>query len=152
MITYTCYHVFVLRIRRPPRSTRTYTLFPYATLFRSIGVIGRRIGIADRPIGFLVRRGRGCVRRGLRRTVRRRAAGHGEQRRGEQASPHSLDHAQFAGRGSECVPAASASPTSLAPGISPSRSRSVSRCIHRFTTGDWASTTPLTPQIGRAHV
>src|SRR3546814_15129641 len=28
-------------IRRPPRSTRTYTLFPYTTLFRSrIGVIG----------------------------------------------------------------------------------------------------------------
>src|SRR3546814_21017201 len=25
-------------IRRPPRSTRTYTLFPYTTLFRSIGV------------------------------------------------------------------------------------------------------------------
>src|SRR3546814_11580653 len=24
-------------IRRPPRSTRTYTLFPYSTLFRSIG-------------------------------------------------------------------------------------------------------------------
>src|SRR3546814_5923185 len=24
-------------IRRPPRSTRTYTLFPYTTLFRSIG-------------------------------------------------------------------------------------------------------------------
>src|SRR3546814_4658564 len=28
-------HVFVLMIRRPPRSTRTYTLFPYTTLFRS---------------------------------------------------------------------------------------------------------------------
>src|SRR3546814_14743703 len=28
--------VFVLRIRRPPRSTRTDTLFPYTTLFRSI--------------------------------------------------------------------------------------------------------------------
>src|SRR3546814_244075 len=27
--------VFVLIIRRPPRSTRTYTLFPYTTLFRS---------------------------------------------------------------------------------------------------------------------
>src|SRR3546814_1258962 len=27
--------VFVLRIRRPPRSTRTDTLFPYTTLFRS---------------------------------------------------------------------------------------------------------------------
>src|SRR3546814_1993175 len=26
---------FFLRIRRPPRSTRTYTLFPYTTLFRS---------------------------------------------------------------------------------------------------------------------
>src|SRR3546814_4815473 len=24
-------------IRRPPRSTRTYTLFPYTSLFRSIG-------------------------------------------------------------------------------------------------------------------
>src|SRR3546814_12320937 len=30
-------------IRRPPRSTRTDTLFPYTTLFRSIG---------DRPINF----------------------------------------------------------------------------------------------------
>src|SRR3546814_11375641 len=30
------YYVFFLRIRRPPRSTRTDTLFPYTTLFRSI--------------------------------------------------------------------------------------------------------------------
>src|SRR3546814_4533433 len=29
--------VFVLMIRRPPRSTRTDTLFPYTTLFRSQG-------------------------------------------------------------------------------------------------------------------
>src|SRR3546814_4684415 len=28
-------HVFFLMIRRPPRSTRTDTLFPYTTLFRS---------------------------------------------------------------------------------------------------------------------
>src|SRR3546814_13663708 len=28
---------FFLRIRRPPRSTRTDTLFPYTTLFRSSG-------------------------------------------------------------------------------------------------------------------
>src|SRR3546814_18139963 len=27
-------------IRRPPRSTRTYTLFPSTTLFRSDGVLG----------------------------------------------------------------------------------------------------------------
>src|SRR3546814_19386037 len=28
--------IFVLMIRRPPRSTRTDTLFPYTTLFRSL--------------------------------------------------------------------------------------------------------------------
>src|SRR3546814_11102071 len=28
---------FFLMIRRPPRSTRTDTLFPYTTLFRSLG-------------------------------------------------------------------------------------------------------------------
>src|SRR3546814_1636561 len=33
-----CYYfVFFLMIRRPPRSTRTDTLLPYTTLFRSIG-------------------------------------------------------------------------------------------------------------------
>src|SRR3546814_14866556 len=30
---------FFLMIRRPPRSTRTDTLFPYTTLFRSGGVV-----------------------------------------------------------------------------------------------------------------
>src|SRR3546814_7020637 len=30
-----CYIVLFLMIRRPPRSTRTDTLFPYTTLFRS---------------------------------------------------------------------------------------------------------------------
>src|SRR3546814_2081859 len=29
--------VFFLKIRLPPRSTRTYTLLPYTTLFRSLG-------------------------------------------------------------------------------------------------------------------
>src|SRR3546814_5408892 len=32
-------------VRRPPRSTRTYTLFPYTTLFRSALRVGRRIAI-----------------------------------------------------------------------------------------------------------
>src|SRR3546814_15020065 len=31
--------VFFLMIRRPPRSTRTDTLFPYTTLFRSSGEV-----------------------------------------------------------------------------------------------------------------
>src|SRR3546814_13349830 len=35
--------IFFLMIRRPPRSTRTDTLFPYTTLFRSVG----------EPSGFL---------------------------------------------------------------------------------------------------
>src|SRR3546814_11657183 len=34
--------VFFLMIRRPPRSTRTDTLFPYTTLFRS--ALGRDVG------------------------------------------------------------------------------------------------------------
>src|SRR3546814_18643260 len=34
MLCYYC--VFFLSIRRPPRSTRTDTLFPYTTLFRSV--------------------------------------------------------------------------------------------------------------------
>src|SRR3546814_10700577 len=33
--TFMFYGFFVLMIRRPPRSTRTDTLFPYTTLFRS---------------------------------------------------------------------------------------------------------------------
>src|SRR3546814_5880661 len=36
---------FFLMIRRPPRSTRTDTLFPYTTLFRSVGDL-RRLQIA----------------------------------------------------------------------------------------------------------
>src|SRR3546814_8433280 len=32
---YLCYFFFFLMIRLPPRSTRTDTLFPYTTLFRS---------------------------------------------------------------------------------------------------------------------
>src|SRR3546814_12660247 len=34
--------IFFLMIRRPPRSTRTDTLFPYTTLFRSKGMRGMK--------------------------------------------------------------------------------------------------------------
>src|SRR3546814_1082951 len=47
---------FFLMIRRPPRSTRTDTLFPYTTLFRSPFPIARR-PIRDRDHRH-VRRGR----------------------------------------------------------------------------------------------
>src|SRR3546814_19947701 len=36
MFLYFFFYIFFLMIRRPPRSTRTDTLFPYTTLFRSI--------------------------------------------------------------------------------------------------------------------
>src|SRR3546814_9889882 len=35
--------LFVLIVRRPPRSTRTDTLFPYTTLFRSPAADARRL-------------------------------------------------------------------------------------------------------------
>src|SRR3546814_11353379 len=38
-----CGLVFFLMVRRPPRSTRTDTLFPYATLFRSLEDAARPI-------------------------------------------------------------------------------------------------------------
>src|SRR3546814_4986766 len=40
---------FFLMIRRPPRSTRTDTLFPYTTLFRSAAEDQRRAQSAGKP-------------------------------------------------------------------------------------------------------
>src|SRR6059058_6525987 len=56
--------IFFLMIRRPPRSTRRYTLFPYTTLFRS------RRGSPD------------CEQRGQSR--RRHAADHARRGRSEE--------------------------------------------------------------------
>src|SRR3546814_12851211 len=44
------FDVFFLMIRRPPRSTRTDTLFPYTTLFRSLAaeLSGRRFRLPAR--------------------------------------------------------------------------------------------------------
>src|SRR3546814_9530018 len=39
--------LFCLMIRRPPRSTRTDTLFPYTTLFRSISRLDPRLEICS---------------------------------------------------------------------------------------------------------
>src|SRR3546814_9772306 len=44
------FFVFFLMIRRPPRSTRTDTLFPYTTLFRSAREIGPLVGMRIRRI------------------------------------------------------------------------------------------------------
>src|SRR3546814_11574731 len=49
-----CVYFFFLMIRRPPRSTRTDTLFPYTTLFRSrhglVTTVAYRLG--DEPAAF----------------------------------------------------------------------------------------------------
>src|SRR3546814_14456491 len=60
--------VFFLMIRRPPRSTRTDTLFPYTTLFRSRGVRG---GALRRGAGG-VPPGSRCAARGCRHQLQRR--------------------------------------------------------------------------------
>src|SRR3546814_17594614 len=76
--------LFFLRIRRPPRSTRTDTLFPYTTLFRSpaLRAAGRGVarGVGGRIGGLLGRRGGGlrvggnagaaCQKRGNHKQLR----------------------------------------------------------------------------------
>src|SRR3546814_18492593 len=45
------YYFFFLMIRRPPRATRTDTLFPYTTLFRSRNERRRSLSVAQRTTG-----------------------------------------------------------------------------------------------------
>src|SRR3546814_15117239 len=57
--------------RRPPRSTRTDTLFPYTTLFRSVLAEDRQF-VGDRELGRLAgQRGLFEIRRALWRRLRR---------------------------------------------------------------------------------
>src|SRR3546814_16641542 len=59
---------FFLMIRRPPRSTRTDTLFPYTTLFRSAALLkaldrtGRTLGSAHIVISGAGAAGVACAR------------------------------------------------------------------------------------------
>src|SRR3546814_20168592 len=58
-------YVVFLMLRRPPRSTRTYSLFPYTTLFRSAVWAPRadRGGAGDDRNGNSRGRTEGCPRR-----------------------------------------------------------------------------------------
>src|SRR3546814_543060 len=51
-----CGFFFFLMIRRPPRSTRTDTLFPYTTLFRS-QPLGRRVAVAHEQVARVAAEG-----------------------------------------------------------------------------------------------
>src|SRR3546814_11642121 len=56
---------FFLMIRRPPRSTRTDTLFPYTTLFRSIG--GNNVTMTQVQLAAMMGIGRSYASRVLQR-------------------------------------------------------------------------------------
>src|SRR3546814_3671770 len=80
-------------IRRPPRSTRTDTLFPYTTLFRSATAgAGARVGgaavRAQRPTPGADPRGRNPVRAGA-------AAGRSEEHTSELQSLMRISYAVF---------------------------------------------------------
>src|SRR3546814_8101867 len=72
-------------LRRPPRSTRTDTLFPYTTLFRSPAAFEMRERARDA--------GPRNLRRGRGRRDRRRNAIEDEQRR-RQETPAHAEHAR----------------------------------------------------------
>src|SRR3546814_8184927 len=83
-----CVSFFFLMIRRPPRSTRTDTLFPYTTLFRS----GARIFAGWRkqpPISRTV------PPTGRRHAMRRRPGGRSEEHTSELQSLMRISYAVF---------------------------------------------------------
>src|SRR3546814_19589549 len=78
-------YVFFLMIRRPPRSTRTDTLFPYTTLFRSLRCAAPARWTGCRAAGA-ARRGRRAAPRAAPPPARARACAAEERPAGR--SPH----------------------------------------------------------------
>src|SRR3546814_12578572 len=80
LTSYLYLFVFFLMIRRPPRSTRTDTLFPYTTLFRS--QCRRRLcRLLARAGRGAARDGAGIARRARTRRVRALLPAGGDRRR-----------------------------------------------------------------------
>src|SRR3546814_2346250 len=84
------YTMLFLMIRRPPRPTRTDTLFPYSTLFRARWVLDRRD----------TRRRRGA-RSPLEPRLRSAAAAQSPSRARAGAAPVEAGHSARSGRRSE---------------------------------------------------
>src|SRR3546814_5568080 len=84
---------FFLMLRRPPRSTRTDTLFPYTTLFRSARPATGRGIVATQPEGKGRRRGSYPRRQPgsahCRQELPRQRGGHRDHRR---PAPRSEEH------------------------------------------------------------
>src|SRR3546814_7336427 len=72
LVLYVYFFFFFLMIRRPPRSTRTDTLFPYTTLFRSPGSRRRAARPNASPRNDSWRGWGRCSRHRARRSRRRR--------------------------------------------------------------------------------
>src|SRR3546814_8831049 len=93
-------------IRRPPRSTRTDTLFPYTTLFRSHRVeLGDRFGVAaeDAEERGLILRHEPRILPGIAFGIVRAIVDRGRVERGAETAV-GLARAQPAGLGIEAVP------------------------------------------------
>src|SRR3546814_17283429 len=91
-----------LMIRRPPRSTRTDTLFPYTTLFRSRGRPERRIGAplgGSHPVGMAEIAGAVETELG-QSSVEPRPAGVDRSAKREQGGGHRSEERRV---GKECV-------------------------------------------------
>src|SRR3546814_7921895 len=90
-------------IRRPPRSTRTDTLFPYTTLFRSLAArarVDRHRGEDDREGHEQDREDRGrpgeeIARAARRKDARRAAAARSEEHTSELQSLMRISYAVF---------------------------------------------------------
>src|SRR3546814_2447924 len=86
---------FFLMIRRPPRSTRTDTLFPYTTLFRS--QVRRRLGVAGAAEHAARLRGKREDVAGLGKVARLRVGAHrrSEEHTSELQSLMRISYAVF---------------------------------------------------------
>src|SRR3546814_6584242 len=84
-------------IRRPPRSTRTYTLFPYTTRFRSVrrGRQGDRAGRKTSQAEIPLRRDRLVLLRCPRVRLRRLAETRSEEHTSELQSLMRISYAVF---------------------------------------------------------
>src|SRR3546814_3150118 len=90
MLAFFCCYFCFLMIRRPPRSTRTDTLFPYTTLFRSLDrcviiVIPSRPAPAGRK-GRIAQSGHSGMVAGHGGSDLRRQVRHGAERSEEHTS------------------------------------------------------------------
>src|SRR3546814_12813522 len=85
--------VFFLMRRRPPRSTRTDTLFPYTTLFRSHGQGGRGHQVDERKRDELQAQRNALAQ--LHHLSRRHRCGRSEEHTSELQSLMRISYAVF---------------------------------------------------------